>query len=47
MRYYHGSGEIFSEFNKNKIGLNHIDSEGGFFFTQKNQLLKTMPYSPQ
>jgi hypothetical protein len=37
MHYYHGSGEVFSEFNKNKIGLNYLESEGGFFFTQKKQ----------
>lgn len=37
MRCYHGSGEIFSSFNKCKIGLNHHDSVGGFFFTQKKK----------
>lgn len=39
MIYYHGSGSVFNEFSKKRIGQNHWESENSGFFFTKSKLL--------
>ena len=34
---YHGTGAIFTVFDKTRIGQNYAESDGGFFFTSRRQ----------